>query len=60
MFHTSQWFHSPRSLPIADLVHVQHRVLIWTMDQVSDYMCNELGVCQGPISHNNEQTQGII
>ena len=23
------------------------------------YMCNELGVCQGPISHNNEQTQSV-
>ena len=22
-------------------------------------MCNELGVCQGPISHNNEQTQSV-
>ena len=23
------------------------------------YICNELGVCQGPISHNNEQTQTV-
>ena len=23
------------------------------------YICNELGVCQGPISHNNEQTQSV-
>ena len=22
-------------------------------------LCNELGVCQGPISHNNEQTQSV-
>ena len=23
------------------------------------HLCNELGVCQGPISHNNEQTQSV-
>ena len=23
------------------------------------YICNELRVCQGPISHNNEQTQSV-
>ena len=22
-------------------------------------LCNELGMCQGPISHNNEQTQSV-
>ena len=43
-----------------DGYHLEHRDNNGTfMGKQGVAICNELGVCRGPISHNNEQTQSV-